>query len=103
MTEQPPEREPVDVFDLGTGRNPEADAVLLTFPEVISEQQWLGNDTPQGRDLAYAAAFDDASDTYDAVGDALENGNLATAHQNAERLVRQIARMQTLETKEALG
>lgn len=66
-------------------------------PEPVSEQEWLGNDTPQGRDPKFAQAFDDAHDSYDACGIALDDGDLAAAKHNALNLVGRITRLQALD------
>jgi hypothetical protein len=70
---------------------------LVQLPEPVSEQEWLGNDTPQGGDPEYASAFDAASDSLDAAGDALENGNLADAKHHALNLIGRISRLQALD------
>ncbi|MDQ4502162.1 hypothetical protein [Sinomonas sp. ASV322] len=85
----------VDVFDLATGRHPEADAALLPFPETPLD------DTPQGGDAEYAAAFDAVHDAYDAAGDALENGELDRAAHHARFLLAHIRHLKTLDAQEA--
>ncbi|MEA5454493.1 hypothetical protein SPF06_07145 [Sinomonas sp. JGH33] len=95
VNEKPAQPTKVDVFDLGTGRNPEADAALLPFPEERFD------DTPQGGDAEFAAASDAAHDAYDAVGDALENGELDRAAHHARFLLARIRHLQTLDAQEA--
>jgi hypothetical protein len=64
--------------------------------EPISEQEWLGNDTPQGGDPQFAQAFDAAHDSFDACGEALDNGELAQAKHHALNLIGRISRLQAL-------
>jgi hypothetical protein len=64
--------------------------------EPVSEQEWLGNDTPQGGDNEFAEAFAAASDSLALVEDAIARGHLGTAKHHALNLVGRISRLQAL-------
>lgn len=106
MTEQPAEIVPDHPFltalDDAITRARAFQTVVVPNTAPVVEQVWLGNEPEHAhvtpvRDPAMAAGFDRASDSYDAVGSALEDGRLRDAKYHAYNFLAAITQMQQVE------
>ncbi|GAB2767360.1 hypothetical protein [Sinomonas soli] len=106
MTEQPAELVPAHPFiatvDDAITKARAFQAVVVPLAAPVDEQVWLGNE-PDGprtvsvKDPGMAAAFDQASDAYDAAGAAFEDGRLTEAKNHAYVFLAALTRMQIAE------